>query len=224
MILRRFIPQYVSNRIVIGFLNLLRVWQRTFHICWKNCDKHHAINSEYETVVAKENDDYKPGLIENQKELGYLRFGKTTMAYAGCEILAVYNVLYSLGTKANLADLIHTFEHDGMVLSGRFGTAPKAISDFFNKRGYTVKMSQKEKDFEAIASQSKNMILTMYNNRFNIMDEVHTVCITKAEDGLYAHNVYGDGSIVGPASSISDMLSSINNGRTKGICLMSIEG
>ena len=224
MKLAAIIPKCISNKVVLGFLNFLRVCQRTFRIGWRRCNKHIALNESAITrVTSRSIYERKSELIENQNDFKDILFGKSTLSYAGCEIIATYNALIHLGLKVPLANLINEFERDGMVLSGRFGTAPKAISDYFLRNGFKVHMTNKEEEFEMLGEASSNMILTLYNNKENILDEVHTVCITREADGLYAHNVYGNGIIVGPKSGLLELIDSFNRGKAKGISLIAIE-
>lgn len=163
------------------------------------------------------------GLVEDQKNYTDMKFGKATMAYAGCEVFATGNALRTLtGRQVNYPKLIERFEKDGMILLGGFGTAPKAIADFFEECGYETNFVSNPVLFDDVAAVSEVMILTLYNNGEDIMQKVHTVCVTREKDGYYGHNVYCDGTVIGPYKRIEQMLSSINSGKAKGISLIGI--
>ena len=96
----------------------------------------------------KENKDKDKGeYIEDQNLLKSLPFGSTDMAYAGCEVIAVYNLLKTLGEYTGLNDLIEAFEKKGSVFNGYFGTSPYALYTFLKKRGLDVKFSARKRDF-----------------------------------------------------------------------------
>lgn len=134
-------------------------------------------------------DKDKGEYIEDQNLLKSLPFGSTDMAYAGCEVIAVYNLLKNLGEYTCLNDLIETFEKKGTVFNGYFGTSPYALYKFLKNRGFDVEFSARKRDFDKIAKDSRVFIITFYNDFKNIMNMIHTVCVTKNEEGmLRAHN------------------------------------
>ena len=146
------------------------------------------------------------------------------MQYSGCEIFATFNAIYNITgkIKVDLPEMIAAYEKDGMVLSGKFGTAPKAIADFLKKQGFKTKICTDEKLFDEVGKSADSLILTMYNDKDDISKEVHTVNISKAKDGFTAHNVYCNGMVVGPYPSVSQVIKNINNGKAKGISLIGI--
>lgn len=103
-----------------------------------------------------------------------------------------------------MVSLISAFERDGAVVNGEFGIAPMAINDYFSKEGYQVDMttSTDAADINKVGENSDVVIATVYNNKANILEEVHTVCITKTDDGKFvAHNTYNkNGSIYKPTN------------------------
>lgn len=214
-----FIPEKISNKTVVGFLEFFRRTGRRFHIAWRYSDRKAAKRREHITEDAGINTGR---LIEDQNRFKMISYGKSDMAYAGCEIIAVFNALSYLGISSDLTDLISHFEHDGMVFGGRFGTSPFAMKDCLESMGLHVRSSLDRSEFDRIAEDSDVSLLMFYNNRRNIFSKVHTVCLTHDERGLYAHNVYGNGSIIGPAASVSDLFSKINDGFSKGIVIIGV--
>ena len=110
-IIRGIIPRWISNKIVLGALELMR--RLTNHIPVTVREQNRRENSErlLESTV------FHPGhYIENQAQWGNIRFGNgkhSCMAYSGCEIIAVYNALLALGEKtdvAGMAELISSYE------------------------------------------------------------------------------------------------------------------
>lgn len=242
---RSFIPEKISDRRVVGFLDRLRRIGRSLRfgrtpygnrrpwtgdpdigeeksVTGRKADSHVG----EETSIIERRGEARAagtGFLESQNSYGDIPFGKSDMAYAGCEIIAVYNALIALGARTDLGELIRTFERDGMVLSGRFGTSPLAIRDYFEKRRIRVDITYRESEYEALASRSEVLILTMYNDRHDIFKKIHTICITRDEKGYTAHNTYGDGRSIGPVPSFTKLYGSFGNGRSRGILLIGIE-
>lgn len=189
---KAYIPRHISNDTVLRvydmFCRITRVSRRTR-------EKNREINRR----ALKEETVFKAGnFIENQNDWGDIQFGSGrhhNMRYSGCEIIAVYNALLDLGkalSSDDMAELIAVFEQKGAALKGEFGVAPHAIRDYLKDCGYDVSgiSSRDERDICELEKKSHTIIATVYNNKNNIMEEIHTVCITK-KDGFYAvHNDY----------------------------------
>lgn len=136
------------------------------------------------------------GYIEAQPNWGQIPFGAAAMSYSGCEIMAVYNALHALGkemTPPDMAELINTFERKGAVLSGMWGCSPYAVYDYFVMRGYETAFTC-SRDLPLINQMGERfdaVILTAYNDRYDIRSMIHTICVTKDENGHYImHNAY----------------------------------
>jgi len=215
------IPEKINNGVVVFFFELLRKLQIPIKKISKN---NLRINKDN---ILKHIDviDKHGGYIEDQNNYTDMKYGKRTIQYSGCEIIAVYNAVYSLAGKHAfyLEDLIKIFEKNGMLLTGRLGTSPKALNSFLTQNGFDTKFTTKESEFEAISSESSSIILTFYNDRKDIRNQVHTVCITKENSSYTAHNVYCNGTILGPYSSITDLIRAINNGKAKSISLIGVK-
>lgn len=224
-----FIPNRISNRTVLKTLDSMRRFQRRFHIAWgtskKNINKNRIAADRLLGSFGEGpgTDKGAPGLLEKQNSYGDISYGRSDMAYAGCEIIAVYNALISLGRRADLQELIRDFEQDGMVLSGRFGTAPLAIRDHLMKKGLKVRTSLDPKEYDELAADSDVSILTLYNDGRSIFQKIHTICITHGSRGYTAHNTYGDGVLIGPYPTVSELISRINCGHAKGIVMFGIK-
>ena len=217
----RFIPQRLGNRTLLRAWELLRIWNR---LRKKDFSANRAKNEEafirHEEVIRRNN-----GYVEDQNRYRDMAYGKTDMAYAGCEIFAVYNAVHSvLGRQLMpLPEMIGEFEKDGMTLAGKFGTTPRAVSDFLQRQGFETELVTGEEQFEELGQRSRSLILTLYNNKNDIRGEVHTVNITKESEGYVAHNVHCNGRVEGPFESIREMMKKINGGQSKAICLIGIK-
>lgn len=217
-----FIPHHVGNGVVVWVLNLMRRGQRLLKKDFTGnlAQNERAFRSHAETI--RKNGGY----VEDQNSYGDMAYGRVTMRYAGCEIFAAYNAIYGLtgGHDVALPEMIAAFERDGMILSGKFGTAPKAIRDFLEGQGFRTEFVTKGVQLESVGERSLGLILTMYNDKDDILREVHTVYVSKDSDGYRGHNVNCNGSILGPCGSLRELMALMNGGRIKPICLIGIVG
>lgn len=228
--LKAFIPQHFSNAQVLGFLDIctrFRISKRRI------ADNHKANQKICANASALNGAFYKQGnYIENQRQWSLVKFGRYTMDYSGCEIIATYNALLSLGTKMSeheIADLIRIYERSGAALWGGWGVAPKAIYRFFQNRGYdtAITCSTEQKDMDAMEKLYSTIILTLYNDARDITKQIHTMNVSKnGEHHFILHNCYrtdGNGVYVGKAcGSLYGAVKSIHGGRAKPICIIGV--
>lgn len=215
------IPGAVNNDAILKAFEAMRLAQKALK---KDFTKNKSINDNaiknHEATIKK-----NKGFVEDQNKYTDMPYGESTMQYSGCEIFATFNAIYALkkAYPISLPTMIGEYEKDGMVMSGKFGTSPQAICDFFKRHGFTAAITTKEADFDTYGKNYTTWILTMYNDKDDISKEVHTVNISKEGNDLYAHNVYCNGTVVGPAASISQLIGKMNGGKAKGITLIGIK-
>ena len=216
-----WIPNRIDNHVVVSVLELMRKVQRLFHKDFSVNLKYNEENFKRHIEIIQKNHGY----IEDQNNYADMKYGKVTMKYAGCEIFATYNAVFSLTGKheMSLAQMIFDYEKDGAVLSGKFGTSPKAISDYLTRLGFITYFSTDEEEFDKIGREYDSLILTMYNDRNDIRKEVHTINISKECEMYTAHNVYCNGKVVGPCACVSEVIKNINGEKAKGISLIGIK-
>ncbi len=205
---KAFIPQQIDNDVALKVFDWMS--KMTNNISEEKI-KGHAINTEVvlnsiEYDILNKDTSY----IENQAEWRAVDFGsgehevendegKKTKIYSnvadsGCEIIATYNALFALGEQVDgmlMVNLISHFERDGAVLNGDFGVSPLAVYRYFVDRGYDVVMTARRDAniINDLGDKSDTVIVTVYNNQNDITDMVHTVSVTKREDGKYeVHN------------------------------------
>ena len=193
--IRAFIPQRIKNETVLKTYEFLR---RRSAVPSKRIKSNEKVNRA--TLCNPECKILEPdNYVENQHEWKDVQFGswkRHNMQYSGCEIIATYNALLALGEKVSgrtMVNLISHYEADGAALNGDFGVSPTAIFDYFENRGYDVSItySKDKAVINSLGENSDTIIATVYNDRKNIMKEVHTVCITKDADKKYfIHNSY----------------------------------
>lgn len=182
----------------------------------------------------------EPGFrfIECQNALTNMHIGKATMQAAGCEVIATYNVIKALSDSnrmwngvgklvgwASLSYLISAYERDGIVHSGKFGVAPGAIVDMLHKLGYNTDVyvpGRKKYDITAFTDKAKAIIMTFYNDGEDLMQEIHTVAVTKDENGFTAHNVYCNGYVHGPYKTMDELVGNIWYGKARPIIYIGI--
>ena len=175
-----YIPHNVSNDTVIYVMNYLA----TKNAISDKTIKKHANDNLNQIANVYSSGNY----IENQMHWEDVKYGSADMAYSGCEIIAVVNALHSLGKDLNndeVAALISKFEKNGAVRNGKWGTTPSKIVDYFvEDAGCTVNCttSVDYNKIEEIGKNNDTIIVTLYNNENNIMDEVHTINIEKRID------------------------------------------
>ena len=110
------------------------------------------------------------------------------------EKLASYNALISLGSPEPFPEVLKEYSQGGICFHGIFGTDPKAIKRFFEKRGFAVKAFEGE-EIEHLKSEEDPAddrkcayIFTTYNRKNNPFSMIHTMCITVEDTGYQTHN------------------------------------
>ncbi|MBQ7556479.1 MAG: hypothetical protein IJT00_00280 [Lachnospiraceae bacterium] len=139
--------------------------------------------------------------IEHQDRLTMLRYGGGrgyTVAYGGCEMIAVYNIISFLNDGKvppgfDLPDIIWAFEGKGIALEGAFGASPRGMVRFLKNAGLSsVLMKPGRWNDNTSPSETlsgKPFIFTAFNDRRRIMSQVHTMAATPEPDGsVILHN------------------------------------
>lgn len=239
--LERFIPQNISNEVVIAVLGgeakqEVKPWSITRFI---QVESHWEHNLDILTNGSPQEDGtlkqiYKDGeYIENQKYWENVKYGISDMSYSGCEIIATYNALKALGEDVSaktVVELIATYECNGAVLWGKFGTSPYTIGDYFKKEGYDVvtTFSQDTEIINNIGESCDTVIVNAYNDENDITAMIHTVSITKDEAGTYSvHNAYcndGNGNYLAKDGygTLQEAIDDISNEKPKSIYVIGI--
>ena len=151
----------------------------------------------------------KDGFIEDQRLLaGTYVFGRAASENL-CGCVAVYNALVHLGHAVPLPDIIRDFEERGMLLSGRLGIAPSAVTQYFRKRGFPVKWFSGK----AIANAPENgdcYILMGFNDEDHLFYGAHFMAVTVRNRQYSLHNT-GMGSAV-VSGSLREAIGSLRTG------------
>ena len=155
------------------------------------------------------------------------------MDYSGCEIIATYNAILSLGEtlpEQGITDLIGAYEKKGAVLWGGWGVAPRAIYRYFKEKGYDTAMtcSTAPEDIDRMGEEYRTVIITVYNDARDITKQIHTMNVSKAgQNAFVLHNCYRrdrDGSYItgAPHVSLWETIRSLGGGKALPICIIGI--
>lgn len=214
-----FIPDKVNNKTVMGAFDLMRHQQKLKGSQFDHLEGNAKAFEGHQQTIRK-----NKGFIENQCDYTNMNYGKSTVQAAGCEIIATYNALVNIHgfPRFDLTELISFYEKDGMILDGRFGTAPSAAVDLLKAKGYQAELETDTSLFDKLGERFESLILTMYNDAQDISKEVHTINISKENGKFTAHNPYCNGMTVGAFSTVSETIANINGGKAKGISLIGI--
>lgn len=229
--LKALIPQHVSN---VQLLNVLDICT-CLKISEKKIRANHWANTEvFAKALSSGRSFYARGnYIENQPQWKQVKFGRYTMDYSGCEMIAACNALLSLGenlTEQGIADIISFFEKRGAALFGGWGVASRAIRRFFEGKGYETVMtcSRNPGEINRMGEEYDTVIITVYNDRKDITKQIHTMNVSKEDESHFVlHNSYRrdrDGSYISgiPRASLWETIESLHGGAAMPICMIGI--
>ena len=126
-----------------------------------------------------------------------LPYGKFTMDYNGCEVIACHNALLTAGAESTLADTAAWFERRGTFLAGKWGSHVEAIPRFFRSRGLAPRTlyASSVKDpaaYDAFFAGGRAAVFSFWNSAKRLRDGVHTIALAHGADGgLVIYNLYG---------------------------------
>ncbi|MBQ7566568.1 MAG: hypothetical protein IJT18_05550 [Oscillospiraceae bacterium] len=128
------------------------------------------------------------GLILGQTALRELPYGKCTMDYNGCEVIACHNALRLLGRPKPLGETAAYFERHGLFRAGKWGTHVSAIPRFFERQGFAVRTFYADEcgDFAG-----RIAVFSFWNSARRLRSGVHTVALERTADGLRVYNLHG---------------------------------
>lgn len=223
-LLRSWIPEHVSSRTVLEVMDFLRI----VPAAGRQARRRHYVQNSAVWQMLRHTAAGAGGLIENQHGCTGMVCGQAGIPGCGCEIIACYNVclLLGLSVPGDFPGLIRQFERYGLAAGGWFGAPPKAIHDYFLKRGRQVRMTLREADFDRTAADSRVLVVTVYNDRKDIGAEIHTYAVSVEETAqgrrYIGHNVTCDGRVAAPAESLTALIRRESGGRAGGICCIGI--
>ena len=134
MYFNSFVQQKISYKNVLLVIDTLEmVSQNKFY---KDNLELNTKNFENHLKTIKNNGGY----IEDQYNYGDMNYGKKTIKYSGCGIIATYNVIYFLTKDENInfPKMIEAFEKEGIIIDGLFGTSPHSVEKYLKSNGYNT--------------------------------------------------------------------------------------
>ena len=144
----------------------------------------------------EKNDRFPPvsgGYIRTQRgaPVRALTYGCAHMDYNGCEVIAAYHALLSLGRPQSLQQTAEEFclLPRSLWLFGVFGTRPGALPRYFEKRGFSVlripRRAFARGTFRLPAGDIPVYIYSYWNPRFR---GIHTVELHRTLSGWVVYN------------------------------------
>ena len=214
---KSFVQNHISNGAFLTVIDYIR--HKNKHNFPDNYQNNTIAFKKHLPTITRNN-----GYIEDQSSYTDMLYGVKPVSYNGCGVIATYNVLYHLTHKTDIdfPSIIRELEYDGIILNGLFGTAMRAIEDYFKKLGYETMSSCKKADYDKIGKETDASVLVVYNNKEDITEAIHYMAITK-KDGIYNVHNNGRNSASVAYNSISDVLNRINGGKSKDIFLVGIK-
>lgn len=163
----------------------------------------------------------KSGYINSQKTgaISKLKFGPLTMSENGCEVIATYNTLITLGAKEDICDVAAYYESDGQMLGGVWGTNPYAAERFFKKKGYKVTRIEGDDIINGNIPDA-DAYLYSYWNTDKITDALHTVSVRKTERDTWV--LYNYRSENNQQKNVNDLQECIKSNDDQPLLLLAI--
>ena len=79
-----------------------------------------------------------------------------------------------------------------------------------------------DSDIDEFAGLNQVIVMTYYNNKYDLYDQLHTVAIGRSKMGYRAYNVYGNGQSHGYFKSLSSLVKALGTGNAAPIILVGI--
>ena len=215
-----YVPQNVPDRIVYNILNLLSKEDVSEEVIKENREINEKAWEQY--LQEHENEMY----IDDQSAMADMRYGNNTQNNNGCGTIATYNAMQYLtdgNSPDDYPDLVDKFQYNGIVLSGEFGTNPRAIDNYFRDQGYDTILLMDQQlspaNVSDISDEYDVYLLMAYNDKTDLSAGAHYVCITE-EDGEYI--MHNTGNTTQSYDSLEDAVFNYNNGNGEPISLNGI--
>ena len=133
------------------------------------------------------------GPIEDQAAWGGVAYGshrRSDMAYSGCGVIAMCNVLVVLGDVPErgvqrierFLELVGSFEKRALVMGGAWGSRPRVAMRLLEELGgyYSERTYAREPErLDGLGERYDAFLVTAMNDKNDIRKMIHTVCIEK---------------------------------------------
>ncbi len=152
---------------------------------------------------------------QNQSKIKDMCYDEKTVSYSGCGVIAIYNLMKSIGRWMSLPQVILECEmNDLTILGGTFGTKHKNIKKFFNAHSVSYKYYEKESSFIKKLNAFKQSCIVVYWNNKRYTSKIHIFFFSKIGKQYTVYNGYGASSTGISYKQYRDAV----GGRTKFIC------
>ena len=132
-----------------------------------------ATLSEVNYNYNKQFDAEIDGIIQNQSNLGYIKYGFGNIADNGCGAISLYNILCLDGKPEKLSEIIRSIDKNGLNFYGFVGTNPFTLSRKLAEKGYSVSLTVEKDNFESQLKSNKHSILVYFSlesGHFQLID------------------------------------------------------
>ena len=151
---------------------------------------------------------------QNLPPLAELPYGAYTVGWCGCEAIAVYNALLTLGRPQPFDEVAAELEQRGLLLNGLGGTHLAAARRYLERFGLDTDLlgARRAADYDAAFSGVKTALLAYWTgaklkNTDGSWNMLHTVAIAHAPDGgVTVYNAYGGSERPAYAVSVAAFL------------------
>lgn len=163
------------------------------------------------------------GMLNGQSRpaLSRLRFGYADVGRAGCESIAVYNVLRLLDRPRPLADIIRDMERGGYLrMGGHLGAAPyfEPLLRRYSAHSRIVTPARLRREERAgTAKPGEAYLMVIWNRRFLPHKGLHTFAAVRTEDGWEVFNRFNNDETSRLYARLDDIP---RNGRSAGAFLV----
>jgi len=123
-------------------------------------------------------------------QVSQMRLGFFPMAYNGCELIAIYNLLLLNGRKGHrLCDIAHEMYAPAWALCGVFGSNVYVLDLYFRRHGIPCEKTLSRDEFIKRLDEKGCGIVSMWNAHHPFKG-IHTVCVEKTDAGIRVYNRY----------------------------------
>ena len=125
----------------------------------------------------------------------------------GCEVIAVYNIMFIKNQRQEVYDIARYFEENGhLVLGGKWGTNPFTMGEYFDNQNIEYSRFESYDDFVNEIKDGNLFIVSVWNTD-KCEDGVHTYAVEYSAGKYYAYNSGEESEQAFEADSIAALFS-----------------
>lgn len=155
------------------------------------------------------------GLLNGQdlEPLAELPYGAWKIGNNGCEAIAVYNALLSIGVSASFQEVTAALEENGLLFNGFGGTNLASVVKYLRKNGLSPKVLRRHSSlaYDDAFSNVECAILSFWTGKSlkrkdGSWNTLHTVAVRHCPQGIEVYNAWGNRPFPCVASSFHEFL------------------